>query len=166
MSKSTRIFAIKTTGAQERSSANYIENRVRLMKRPIYSVLVVDAMKGYIFVEGDNAQVVSDSASGFKHLKTQVPGILHFPDIEKFLVTKSIIEDLKPDDVVEVVAGPFKGMKAKITSLEKAKGEVTILLLDAPYPLPVTVDAGYLKLVQSAKVAPEMIPAKGTFTNL
>ena len=136
------------------------------MKRPIYSVLVVDAMKGYIFVEGDNAQVVSDSASGFKHLKTQVPGILHFPDIEKFLVTKSIIEDLKPDDVVEVVAGPFKGMKAKITSLEKAKGEVTILLLDAPYPLPVTVDAGYLKLVQSAKVAPEMIPAKGTFTNL
>jgi len=166
MAKGTRIFAIKTTGAQEKSSANYIESRVRLRKRPIYSVLVVDAMKGYIFVEGDNAQVVSDSASGFKHLKTQVPGILHFQDIEKFLVTKSIIEDLKPDDVVEVVAGPFKGMKAKITSLEKDKGEVTILLLDAPYPLPVTVDAGYLKLVQAAKVAVEMIPNKGTFTNL
>lgn len=122
-------------------------------------------MKGYIFVEGDNAQVVSDSASGFKHLKTQVPGILKFKDIEKFLVTKSIIEELKVNDIVEVVAGPFKGMKAKITSLEKGKGEVTILLLDAPYPLPVTVDAGYLKLVQGAKEEVE-ISNKGTFTNL
>jgi len=56
-------------------------------------------------------------------------------------------------------------MRAKISSLVKDKGEVTILLINAPYPLPVTVDAGYLKLVQAAKVETE-ISNKGTFTNL
>ena len=47
--------------------------------------------------------------------------------------------------MVEIIGGPFKGMKATITRVDHEKEEATVILLDAPYQLPVTVDANYLK---------------------
>jgi transcriptional antiterminator NusG len=152
MSQSSRFFAVKTTGGQEKSVASFIERRVMLKDKPIYSVLVLDGQKGYVYVEASNAQVVSESISGIRHVKNLIPGIIQFQDIEKFLIVKSIISELSLNDTVEVVAGPFKGMKAKINRIEPSRSEVTIVLLDAPYPLPVTVDVNYLKIVEKAKV--------------
>jgi transcriptional antiterminator NusG len=42
-------------------------------------------------------------------------------------------------------------MRARIDRLEMARGEATIVLLDTPYQLPVTVDANYLKLVKKTE---------------
>jgi transcription elongation factor SPT5 len=50
-----------------------------------------------------------------------------------------------------VVAGPFKSMRAKITRLEKEKQEVTVVLLDTQYQMPITIDPGYVKLIERAK---------------
>lgn len=147
----TRIFAVKTTGGQERTVANFVATRVSLRGKQVYSILVLDSLKGYVFVEAGNAQVVGESVAGFKHVKSQIPGMIQFPDIEKFLITKDIIAELGIDDTVEIVAGPFKGMRAKINRIELSRSEVTVILLDAPYQLPVTVDANYLKLVEKAK---------------
>jgi len=55
------------------------------------------------------------------------------------------------DDQVEVVSGPFKGMKAKITRVDKTKEEVTLELLEATFTLPITVHADYVRLVEKAK---------------
>jgi transcriptional antiterminator NusG len=38
-------------------------------------------------------------------------------------------------------------MKATITRLDQEKEEATVVLTDATYQLPVTIDANYLKLV-------------------
>ena len=147
----SRLFAVKTTGGQEKTVAGFVSTRIQLKEKPVYSVVVLDTLKGYVFVEADNAQVVGESISGFKHVKSQIPGMIQHSDIEKFLVTKSIISELGKDDIVEVVTGPFKGMRARITRVEKDKSEVTLILLEAPYHLPVTVDANYLKLVERSK---------------
>ncbi|TLM98954.1 hypothetical protein FDZ71_16405 [bacterium] len=48
---------------------------------------------------------------------------------------------------MEIIAGPFKGMQAKVTRVDKAKSEVTLELLDAPYTLPITVHAEQTKLI-------------------
>ncbi len=154
---SSKLFAIKTTGGQEKIVARLIHNKVSTRKLPISSILVLDEMKGYVFLEASNAQVISEVVSGLKHVKGFVQGILQYQDIEKFLVFKPIISELKVDDIVEIVAGPFKGMRAKIDRIELARSEVTVVLLDAPYQLPVTVDASYLKLSSQAK-SPEGQP--------
>ena len=107
----------------------------------------------YVFFEAPNAQAVSDAISGFKHVKGMVPGYIQFADIEKFLVSKSLISDIGVNDVIEIVAGPFKGMKAKINRVEPQRSEVTVMLLDAPYQLPVTVDVGFIKIVSRAASA-------------
>jgi len=65
-------------------------------------------------------------------------------------VDKSIISDVGVGDVIEIVAGPFKGMKAKINRVEPQRSEVTVMLLDAPYQLPVTVDVGFIKIISRA----------------
>jgi transcriptional antiterminator NusG len=58
---------------------------------------------------------------------------------------------LHEDDIVEVTGGPFKGMRAKITRIDKAKAEVTLELLEATFTLPITVHSDYVKLVEKAK---------------
>ncbi len=152
---SARIFAVKTTGGQEKTVAKFVGDRLEKRKQEgkesqVYSILVLEAQKSYVFFEAPNAQAVSDSISGFKHVKGMVPGYIQFADIEKFLVDKSIISDVGVGDVIEIVAGPFKGMKAKINRVEPQRSEVTVMLLDAPYQLPVTVDVGFIKIVSRA----------------
>ena len=82
----SRFFAIKTTGGQEKSVANFIGNRALSNKKQIYASMALDSLKGYVFFEAPNAQVVGDAIAGFKHVKSQVPGIIQFTDIEKFLI--------------------------------------------------------------------------------
>jgi transcription elongation factor SPT5 len=155
---STRIFAVKTTGGQEKTVAKFVGDRLEKKKQEgkesqVYSILVLEAQKSYVFFEAPNAQAVSDAISGFKHVKGMVPGYIQFSDIEKFLVDKSIISDVGVGDVIEIVAGPFKGMKAKINRVEPQRSEVTVMLLDAPYQLPVTVDVGFIKIISRATSA-------------
>jgi len=153
---SARIFAVKTTGGQEKTVAKFVGDRLEQRKHEgkkdsqVYSILVLEAQKSYVFFEAPNAQAVSDAISGFKHVKGMVPGYIQFADIEKFLVSKSLISDVGVNDVIEIVAGPFKGMKAKINRVEPQRSEVTVMLLDAPYQLPVTVDVGFIKIVSRA----------------
>ena len=146
----SRIFAVKTTGGQERNVANLVSTRVQVRKKPVASILVLDSLRGYILIEAANANLVGESTAGLRHVKSQIPGIIQFSDVEKFLVTKSVIAELGIGDTVEIVAGPFKGMKAKINRIERARSEVTVILLDAPYQLPVTVDAEFLRITEKA----------------
>jgi transcriptional antiterminator NusG len=145
------IFPVKTTGGQERTVATFVASRATQKKKPIYSILALDTWKGYVLVEAPNSQVVDESIQGFKHVRSKIPGMMQFSEIEKFLVTKSMVAELNDGDTVEIVAGPFKGMRAKITRIEQAKQEVTVVLLDTPYQLPVSIDAGYVKVVERAK---------------
>jgi len=155
---SPRIFAVKTTGGQEKTVAKFVGDRLEKRRQEgkdpqVYSILVLEAQKSYVFFEAPNAQAVSDSISGFKHVKGMVPGYIQYGDIEKFLVEKSMISDLNVNDVIEIIAGPFKGMKARINRVESQRSEVTVMLLDAPYQLPVTVDVGSIKIVSRASPA-------------
>lgn len=161
---SARIFAVKTTGGQEKTVAKFVGDRLEQKKHggkesQVYAILVLEAQKSYVFFEAPNAQAVSDAISGFKHVKGMVPGYIQFSDIEKFLVTKSLISDVGVNDVIEIVAGPFKGMKAKINRVEPQRSEVTVMLLDAPYQLPVTVDVGFIKMVSRATAAATAAPS-------
>lgn len=150
--KQSSIYPVKTTGGQERTVATFVANKAMQKKKPIYSILALDTWKGYVLFEAPNSQVVDESIQGFKHVRSKIPGMMQFQDIEKFLVTKSMVAELSDGDIVEIVAGPFKTMRAKIARIESAKQEVTVVLLDTPYQLPVTVDAAYLKIVEKAKV--------------
>ena len=143
----SKFFAIRTTGGQEHVVANILQNKVNTKKIGIRSILVLDTFKGYIIVEAPDSNVAYEALSGIRHARGQIRGELPFKDIEGYLVKKPVVSELNIDDTVEVIAGPFKAMKAKITRVDYEKQEATVVLLDSPYQIPVTVDANYLKKV-------------------
>lgn len=147
----TSVFAVRTTAGQEKNVANMIAIRVETGKLPIKAVLVPEMMKGYVFVEAEGPHFVEQAISGIKHVRSRVPGLVSFAEVERYVVVKPVIEELGVSDIVEVVGGPFKGMRAKITQIDKGKEEVTLELLEATFTLPITVHADYVRLVERAK---------------
>ena len=146
----SKFFVIRTTGGQEQVVIKLLENRIRTKNVGVNSILELENLKGYIVIEVQDANVVYEVLTGIRHIRGQIKGELQFKDIEGFLIKKPTVTELSIDDTVEIIGGPFKGMKAKITRVDYEKHEATVILLDAPYQLPVTVDANYLKLVQKA----------------
>ena len=144
-SSNSKFFAIRTTGGQERIVANLLQTRANSKKLQIRSILVLDSFKGYIIVEAPDSNVAYEALAGIRHVRGQIRGDLPFKDIEGYLVKKPVVSELNANDTVEVIAGPFKSMKAKITRVDYEKQEATVVLLDSPYQIPVTVDANYLK---------------------
>ncbi len=144
-SSDSKFFAIRTTGGQEHIVANILQNKINAKGLGIRSILALDNFKGYIIVEAQDSNVAYEALSGIRHARGQIRGELPFKDIEGYLVKKPVVSDLTVDDTVEVIAGPFKAMKAKITRVDYEKQEATVVLLDSPYQIPVTVDANYLK---------------------
>lgn len=141
----SKFFAIRTTGGQERIVASTLQTRINSKKVGIRSILVLDSFKGYIIVEAPDSNVAYEALAGVRHVRGQIRGDLPFKDIEGYLIKKPVVAELNVDDTVEIIAGPFKAMKAKITRVDYDKQEATVLLLDSPYQIPVTVDANYLK---------------------
>ncbi len=142
----SHLFAIRTTGGQEKVVLNLLQNRVRTQNINIQSVLLVDNLKGYVVLEAVDVNQAFMAIQGIRHIRGQLRGELEFKDIEGYLVKKSTVSELAVDKVVEIIGGPFKGMKATVTRIDHDKEEATVILLDAPYQLPVTVDANYLKI--------------------
>ncbi|MFB5599456.1 MAG: transcription elongation factor Spt5 [Nitrososphaeraceae archaeon] len=144
-SSDSKFFAIRITGGQENIVANVIQNKINSKKIGLFSVLILEHFKGYVIVEAPDSNIAYEALYGIRHVRGQIRGDLPFSDIEKYLIKKPVVTELNIDDIVEVIAGPFKSMKAKITRVDYEKQEVTVLLLDSPYQIPVTVDANYLK---------------------
>jgi len=145
------IFAVRTTAGQEKNVANLLAARVETGKLPIKAILVPEMLKGYVFIEADGPHFVEKAIAGIKHVRSRVPGIVDFSEVERYVVVKPVIEDLGEEDIVEVVGGPFKGMRARITRIDRTKEEVTLELLEATFTMPITVHADYVKLVEKGK---------------
>jgi transcriptional antiterminator NusG len=143
----SKFFAIRITGGQENIVANIIQNRINAKKIGIHSILILENFKGYIVVEAPDSNIAYEALAGVRHVRGQIRGELPFKDIEGYLVKKPVVSDLNVDDTVEIIGGPFKAMKAKVTRVDYEKQEATVVLLDSPYQIPVTVDANYLKKV-------------------
>ncbi|MDE1853126.1 MAG: transcription elongation factor Spt5 [Thaumarchaeota archaeon] len=156
--RSSSIFPVKTTGGQEKTVATFVAARAKQKNKPIYAILALDTWKGYVLFESATSQAVDESIQGFKHVRSKIPGMMQFSDIEKFLVTKSMIADMNAGDGVEIVAGPFKGMRATVSRVEKEKQEITVNLVDTAFSMPITIDVAYAKLIARAKAEPPKEP--------
>lgn len=147
-STSTTQFAVlRTISGREVSVALILELRAT-GEGGIYSILVPPDVKGYIIVEAEGIHVVQRAAKGVKHVRGRVAGSITFEEVERLVKVKSPIEELKPGDIVEIVAGPFKGLRAAVRTVNVAKNEVEVEILEATYPLKVFLPGDSVKLAE------------------
>src|SRR4051794_4951205 len=144
----SKFFVVRVSGGQESLIASTLQSKLSTKKvEGIYSILFLEHFKGYVIVEAVDSNLAYEALHGIRHIRGQIRGELPFKDLEGYLVKKPVVTELIVDDTVEIIAGPFKSMKAKIMRVDYEKQEATVVLLDSPYQIPVTVDANYLKKI-------------------
>ena len=104
---STKIFAVKTTTGQEKNVARLVAAKIEMNGIPIKAILVPETLKGYVFMEAEGPHFVEEAIAGIKHVRSRIPGIVSFSEIERYIVRKPIIEELNENDIVEVTGGPL-----------------------------------------------------------
>jgi len=143
-----RLFAVRTVAGRELDVALLIEQRVKDEGIPIYAVIVPPQIKGYVIVETPAAFHASNAIQGIRYAKGVVPGVLKYEDVERLLKPEAVVETLKPGDIVEIVSGPFRDMKAQVVRVVPGKNEVVLNVLEVEYMLQITVPGDAVRPVK------------------
>ena len=146
----TQLYAVKVTMGQERNVASMLADKSKVEGIPIASVLSPIELKGYIIVESPAPHSVDELIRGMRHTRSRVPGLVDPKEVDHYLESKPVVEGLEEGILVEVIAGPFKGMEAKIVRVDASKEEVTVEILEAAFTLPITVHADYVRELKGA----------------
>ncbi|MBT4192324.1 MAG: transcription elongation factor Spt5 [Candidatus Diapherotrites archaeon] len=143
------IFPVRTTVGQEQMVVDILGAKITKEELNIYSIAVVPGLKGYILIEADNEITVRRGITDTPHVRGSgiVKGAVHIDELAGMLEAKPLMKTLEEGQKVEIISGPFKGEKAKITRVNAAKEEVVVELLEAAVKIPVTIKAENIKIV-------------------
>jgi len=145
-----KIYAVKTIIGRENVVLEAMSGKVKVRKLEIKALVRPEEIKGYVFIEGelkDIENLIKEIPHARGLLKQPVP----ISDIKKFLEPKKVEIKINEGDIVEVIGGPFKGEKGKVTRFDVMKSEVTMELIEVTVPIPVTVNAGLVKVIKKAE---------------
>ena len=140
------MYAVKTTASQERTVADMIINRE---EEAIHAALAPDSLTSYVMVEADDYAILQRVLDEIPHARTLVPGESSISEVEHFLSPKPDVEGIAEGDIVELIAGPFKGEKARVQRIDEGKDQVTVELYEATVPIPVTVRGDQIRVLDS-----------------
>ncbi len=145
------IYAVRATVGQERILADLLRVKQKKDELPVYSIFVIDEMRGYVFVEAPNEIEVRKLVYGMPHIKGIVRKPVSLDEIKHFFEEKPLVSNIDKGDVVEVISGPFKGEKAKVVRIDESKDKITVELVEAAVPIPITLDAAAVRVLIRAK---------------
>tara|TARA_Y100000034_G_C6907745_1_gene421795 strand:- start:1418 stop:1876 length:459 start_codon:yes stop_codon:yes gene_type:complete len=140
------IYTVRTAIGREEQVVDFLATNAE-KSDGVYAILTPHGVVGYIFVEAETVTEV-------QHISYRVPyvrGVLTKPvsvaDIDHLIEFKPEEVDIQLGDVVQIIGGPFKGEKGKVTRLNTQKSEVIVELLEAAVPIPVTLNLDSVKVI-------------------
>lgn len=142
------ILAVKTSIGHEKSVADSIASRAKREDSGIYSVLSPPTLRGYVLVESINPDRLEQIVKGIRRARGLVKGETTFKEINHFLTPKPLVSGVMEGDIVELVAGPFKGEKARVQHIDESKEEITVELFESMVPIPVTVRGDHVRVLE------------------
>lgn len=145
------FFIVKVMPGRERAAAEIIMYRTLAENFEIFSVIVPEDLKGFIYVEARTAYQVDLVSQDAKDVRGRLQGTVREDEILKYFVEKQIAEEFSVGDVVEVKTGVFKRMKARVVEVDRSKNEVTIELQESGSIFPITLSMDLVKLVEKGK---------------
>lgn len=155
------IYTIRTTSGREDIVIDLLMKKLEHADIDIKSIFHPAEIKGYVFVEATPGNV-HKLLQGIMHIRGMIEKPVRFEEIQHFLDSKKTRITISMGDVVEIIGGPFKGEKGRITRIDKVKEEVTIELLEASIPIPVTVSTEFVKIIKKAPKEEDKEEESGT----
>ncbi|MDD5503183.1 MAG: transcription elongation factor Spt5 [Candidatus Thermoplasmatota archaeon] len=143
-----QLFVMKTGIGRELDVVNAIYLRLRKIKAQVFAVFAPNEIRGYIFIEAREKNEIKKATSGVTHARSMLKETVPYEQIASFLVPTSAVIRIREGDIVEIIAGPFKGERARIKSIDERKEEVTVELVEAMIPIPVTLKGEQVRTIE------------------
>ena len=100
-------------------------------------------------VEAKTRSDAEQAAFNIPYARGILPNPVQYKEIEHMLEqVKKDTSIYKKNDICEIISGPFKREKAKITRIDKQKEEVVVELLEAAVPIPITVKMDAVRVIR------------------
>jgi len=142
------IFIIKVTTNKEERAVDMIAEKAQKKELAVYSVAIPHGLRGYIILEAENRDSAEEAVFNLPYVKGIIGKTISYEEIKNMLETTTVAVSIQEGDIVEMIAEPFKKEKAKVSRIDKQKGEVVVTLLGAVVPLPVTVKIDNVKVIR------------------
>ena len=142
------VLAIKTSRGYEREVADTLLTRAEEKPDVVFALLVPSALRGYVFAEGMSFEAVHEMLKGIRKARGLVAGETTLKEVEPLLVPKITVEGFVEGAIVELIAGPFKGEKARVKKIDQGREEITVELIEAVVPIPVTVRGDHVRMLE------------------
>jgi transcriptional antiterminator NusG len=144
-------FVVKVTSGQERIVANMLQNKASKGDTNVYSIMVVEGMRGYIIIEAADELACREFVSKEHNVRGVLQKPLSQEEVDKLVSMPSKAQDIQKGDTVEFNTGPFKGYKAKVLKIDETMNDMTVELMDVVVPIPITTKINTAKVIQKAK---------------
>ncbi len=146
------ILILKTSIGHERAVVDGVAGKAKSGgDKGIFALLAPGKLEGYVFMEAMNTDLVRETCRGVRKAKGLVDGETKLSEIEHFLTPKPLVSGISEGDVVELIAGPFKGEKARVQKIDESKEEITVELFEATVPIPVTVRGDSVRVLEKER---------------
>ena len=145
---STHIFALRTTANREDQVVDFLASNISKRKLNVYSVIRPHGMRGYIFIEAEKRIDAEQAGFNIPYARGLLRNEINYAEIEHMLEHVKKEVNIKKNDIAEIISGPFKREKCKISRIDKAKDEVVVELLEAAVPIPITLKTDSLKVIR------------------
>jgi len=146
--KGSVIYVVKVTTNKEDKALDIIADKVKKKNINIYSIARPHGLKGYILLEAPDKEHAEEAVFNLPYVKGIIPKVLKYEELKSMLEPVTADIKIEKNDIVEIIAEPFKKEKAKVVRVDKAKGEVIVSLLGAAVPIPVTIKIDNLRIIR------------------
>ncbi len=144
----SHIFSLRTTANREDQVMDFVSSNAKKKNLDVYAIVRPHGMRGYIFIEAEKREDAEQSAFNVPYARGVLPNEVKYEEIEHMLEQVKKEVNIKKNDIAEIISGPFKREKAKVTRIDKAKEEVVVELLEAAVPIPITVKMDAIKVIR------------------
>lgn len=142
------IFALRTTANKEDQVMDFIVSNAAKKGLQVYSVARPHGMRGYIFLEAATKAEAEQAAANIPYARGILAQPVRFKEMEHMLEQVKVEANIQKDDIAEIISGPFKREKCKVTRVDRAKEEVVVELLEAAVPIPITLKFDAIKVIR------------------
>ena len=145
------IMILKTQIDQEKAVVDSLLSKAHTGEKDVFAILSPGTLRGYVFVEGMNTERLREKTRDIRKARSFVDGETSLAEIDHYLTPLSTVVGMVEGDLVELINGPFKGERARVQHIDNNKEEITVELIEAMVPIPVTVKGDSVRIIEKEK---------------
>lgn len=149
----TSYYVIRTVPSKEEK---FVESIYTMLSKKeghgVKAIFNPETVKGYIFAEAENLSRLVDALRAVPNNRGVIRNPISFEELSKYFEKEGEKVVVHERDIVEIIAGPFKGDQAKVVRIVPGKDEIIIEPLNAPVPIPITLSIDDIRVIKQVDI--------------